>query len=122
MAAFRLRGWAMKWLRDEVFSKVDVYVTPATAVVAPQLTPAAMVAGESDALSIVRLMRFIFLGNLCGNPGMVSPVGYDDGTGLPIGLHMLADHWGESVLLRAANALQHHVPHRTPPHFLPRDA
>ena len=33
--------------------------------------------------------KYIFLGNLCGFPGISIPVGYDEGTSIPIGLHIL---------------------------------
>ena len=35
-----------------------------------------------------RMMKYIFLGNLLGLPGISLPVGYDDNTNLPIGLHL----------------------------------
>eukprot|EP00927_Polykrikos_kofoidii_P014434 TRINITY_DN16315_c0_g1_i1.p1 TRINITY_DN16315_c0_g1~~TRINITY_DN16315_c0_g1_i1.p1 ORF type:complete len:626 (+),score=78.20 TRINITY_DN16315_c0_g1_i1:60-1880(+) len=119
VAGLRVRGWAMRWLRHEVFSKVDLYVSPTSGTTAPLLPVEARSDGESNAALVMQVMKYIFLCNLAGNPGISIPVGYEDGTSLPIGLHLMADHWQESVLLRVANSLQAHVERRRPTVFSP---
>jgi aspartyl-tRNA(Asn)/glutamyl-tRNA(Gln) amidotransferase subunit A len=42
--------------------------------------------------------------NLAGLPGMSIPCGFVDG--LPVGLHLIADHFQEGPLLRTAHAYQ----------------
>lgn len=34
------------------------------------------------------MMKYIFLGNLLGLPGISVPVGYDDNTKLPVSMHL----------------------------------
>lgn len=118
VAAMRLRGWAMRWMRDHVFSKVDVYVSPAAGTTAPSLSENAKPYGESDTSRVMKVMKFIFLANLLGNPGISLPVAYEEETSLPISLHFMADHWAESVLLRMSNALEAHVKRRRPSTFV----
>lgn len=71
-----------------------------------------MASGVSDTALVVRMMKYIFMGNLMGFPAVSVPVGYGPGAGLdantslPIGVHLMADHWQEHVLLQAAAALE----------------
>jgi len=118
ISTYRLRGWGMRWLRDQVFSDVDIYVSPATGRTAPILTEDAKRYGESDTAMVMQIMKYIFMGNFLGNPGVVVPVGYDTNS-LPIGLHLMADHWEEAKLFRTANALQaHHISRQAPGTFV----
>lgn len=114
VSANRLRGWAMRWMRDNVWSKADVYVSPATGVIAPTLSLATQASGESDVAKVMQIMKFIFLCNLLGNPGMSVPIAYDADTSLPIALHLMASHWQEATLLRLANVLQARVQRKRP--------
>ena len=102
--AQKQRTRAIKSL-EYIFEKVDVIVTPATACPGPLIRPAAVPLGESDTVSSGRLMRFSFLANLTGIPGVVLPVGYTSG-GLPIGLQLMGGWYEERVLLRVAWALE----------------
>ncbi len=88
-----------------IFEKVDMIVTPGTACVAPSINPSAIPLGESDAVNSGKLMRFSFLANLTGIPGIVLPVGYTSG-GLPIGLQLMGRWYEERVLLKAAWAME----------------
>ena len=88
-----------------LFEEVDVIVTPATAIPAPAITPAAVPKGISDATASGQLMRFAFLANFTGIPGLVLPVGYTK-SGLPIGLQLMGRWHEEHVLLRAGWALE----------------
>lgn len=64
------------------------------------------------------MMKYIFLGNLLGLPGISVPVGYDDNTKLPVSMHLMGAHWEEAVLLRLANALEtRHLQRKKPSAF-----
>ena len=88
-----------------IFKSVDVIATPATACTAPEIDPDAIAMGKSDAVNSAKLMRFSFLANLTGIPGLVLPVGYTS-RGLPIALQLMGRWYEERVLLRAGLALE----------------
>ena len=90
---------------EHIFEKVDIILTPATACVAPVIKPAAVPLGESNLKVSGELMRFIFMGNFCGNPGLVLPLGYTKSK-LPISTHMLGRCYEERMLLRVGLALE----------------
>eukprot|EP00913_Durusdinium_trenchii_P028539 g26767.t1 len=118
-----LRGWALQYLRqdDEIFKKMKIsaIITPTLAMTPPAIPKDAFLTGESNTTLLIQLMKYIFLGNLCGFPGLSIPVGYDDTTGIPIGLHACADHWDEAVLLRLGEVLEGALDQRkTPPSFV----
>eukprot|EP00928_Gymnodinium_smaydae_P002213 TRINITY_DN10782_c0_g1_i1.p1 TRINITY_DN10782_c0_g1~~TRINITY_DN10782_c0_g1_i1.p1 ORF type:complete len:600 (+),score=87.31 TRINITY_DN10782_c0_g1_i1:86-1885(+) len=118
VSAMRLRGWAMRWMKKHVFSRVDAYVSPASGTTAPFLSDGAKPYGESNAALVMKVMKFIFMCNLLGNPGVSVPVGYEEGTSLPLAIHFMADHWQEAVLLRIANALQAQRTEKLPAHWV----
>ena len=115
--AQKQRTRAMAFL-DHIFNQVDVIITPMTACVAPPITPAAIPLGELNAAASVQLMRYSFLANLCGNPGLTLPVGYA-GSGLPIGVQLMGRCYEERVLLRFGLALEKsgHFPLKKPQVF-----
>jgi len=106
VAAMRLKGWALKWMREEVFSKVDVYVSPVAGMTAPPLPSEALASGLSNTPMVMKVMRYIFLSNFLGNPAISVPLGYEAETSLPLAFHMMASHWDEAILFRLAYALQ----------------
>ena len=83
----------------------DVIVTPATAIPAPEIPPGALSYGISDSENSTALMRFSFLANLTGLPGLVVPVGYTSG-GLPISLQVMGQWYQEGMLLKIGYALE----------------
>ena len=93
-------------IMKHIFKGVDVIVTPATAIPAPAIIPAAIPKGISDATASGQLMRFAFLANFTGIPGLVLPVGYTKG-GLPIGVQLMGRWHEEHVLLQAGWALEY---------------
>ena len=88
-----------------LFKQVDVILTPATACVAPLIRAAAVPNGESNLEVSGQLLNFAFLCNLCGNPGLVMPVGYTAG-GLPISVQLMGGWYEEGLLLRVGMALE----------------
>ncbi|WP_456481065.1 amidase, partial [Oceanithermus sp.] len=90
---------------DEVLARVDLIVTPTTAIPAPPIPKAAESDGISDLGTVTQLMRFIFLTNLTGHPSLSLPAGYTS-EGLPVGLQLIGRAWGERTLLEAAGVLE----------------
>ena len=85
----------------EAFNKVDVILTPA----AP--TPAFRI-GEKTADPLQMYLSDIFTipVNLAGTCGMSLPCGFS-ASGLPIGLQLIGNPFGEAELLRTAYAFEH---------------
>lgn len=102
--AQRVRARALAHVR-RVFDAVDVLVTPSTAATAPRIPVSDPKETWSDLSTVTELMRYAFLGNFTGNPGLTVPVGVDP-EGLPIGLQLMGDHWQEALLLRVGRALE----------------
>ncbi|KAK6805535.1 hypothetical protein RDI58_003320 [Solanum bulbocastanum] len=75
----------------EIFKKVDIIVTPTTAMTAPIISPTALTVGETNMPITENLMRFVLAGNLLGFPAISVPVGYDK-QGLPIGMQLIGRH------------------------------
>ncbi len=103
--AQRQRTRAMEALKF-IFKKVDVIATPGSAIPAPAIEPEAVSFGVLDGTNSGKLMRFSFLANLTGIPGLVLPVGYTETSGLPIGLQLMAGWHQESLLLKVGWALE----------------
>jgi aspartyl-tRNA(Asn)/glutamyl-tRNA(Gln) amidotransferase subunit A len=107
--AQRFRAMMVEQWRENVFDRVDLLLTPATAVPAPSLD-------EGDLQATMSLIRFTNPFNLLGTPAVSLPCGFTS-AGLPIGLQIVGRWWEEGTVLRAANAYQHatdwHT--RTPP-------
>jgi aspartyl-tRNA(Asn)/glutamyl-tRNA(Gln) amidotransferase subunit A len=81
-----------------VFSRVDVLFTPTTP------TPAFPLGSVSDPYEMYLSDIFTVTANLAGVPAMSLPVGRVDG--LPIGGQLIASHFGEAPMFRAAYALE----------------
>jgi Asp-tRNA(Asn)/Glu-tRNA(Gln) amidotransferase A subunit family amidase len=88
----------------KVFEDYDFFVTPTTGMVAPEITDAAMEAGEVNSKINAYVSRYTFLGNVSGYPAVSVPCGVDS-QGLPIGLMIYAAPWKERELLNAAAAI-----------------
>lgn len=87
---------------DDIFThKCDLIVTPTNARTSPAIPTASLRAGISDLTNAGKTMRFIFLSNFLGIPGVSVPCGYDK-DGLPIGFQFMAKWWNEELLLRMA--------------------
>lgn len=87
------------------FKKVDMVLTPTTAVPAPPIPPGALSGGESDLSILMEIMRFVTPANLIGLPAISIPAGYTS-AGLPVGLQAIGRPWAEASLLRLALAAE----------------
>lgn len=73
----------------ELYKRVDLIITPTTAITAPEIPSASTSYGLSDLTNSSKAMRFIFLANLLGLPAVTVPVGFDS-KDLPIGCQFMA--------------------------------
>ena len=88
---------------DDALSRYDLLLLPTVPMKATPLPPA----NASLKLYIQRALEM--LGNTCpldvtGHPAMSVPCGMSNG--LPIGLQLVAKHWDESTIYRAAHAFE----------------
>ncbi|MDR3573065.1 MAG: amidase [Anaerolineaceae bacterium] len=104
LIAQRIRTRAMH-IFNQVLQEVDVIVTPATGMTAPQIPVSAVHAGWSDLSVDTEMMRYVFPGNLVGLPAITFPAGYDK-AGLPIGMQVMGRPWDEKRLLQIAYAAE----------------
>jgi len=91
-------------LMKNLFSKVDVFVTPTTGLPPPEITLDMLKYGSSDLTTSGAVMRFITLANFTGVPAISCPVGYTAEKGLPIGIQFTGKWWSEALLLKIAHA------------------
>jgi len=117
LQAQRMRARAMS-IFNEVYNKVDVIMSPATALAAQPIPAGGAKAGWSDLGTDTEMMRFVFPGNLLGHPAISFPVGYDR-RGLPLGMQAMGRHWQEHVLLRLAYTAEKTVQRHTPQRYYP---
>jgi aspartyl-tRNA(Asn)/glutamyl-tRNA(Gln) amidotransferase subunit A len=96
---------------QKAFAECDLILCP----VAP--TPAFRLGEKTaDPLKMYLTDIYTISANLTGIPGLSLPCGYS-GEGLPIGLQILGNHFGEETILRAAFAFEEATDHhrRRPP-------
>jgi len=86
---------------NEIFQQVDVIVTPSVSCKAPKY-PLDGSTVFYDSATVTKLMRYVFLGNLTGNPGITFPCGYDE-HGLPIGFQIYGRMYEEDLVLKVAS-------------------
>ncbi len=84
---------------DAAFRSCDILATPTSPTVAFPLG-----ARVDDLIQMYLSDVFTLPINIAGIPGLSIPCGFVDG--LPVGLQLLADRFGEDVLLRVADAYQ----------------
>jgi len=98
---------------NNALKRVDIILTPAAGIVAPEIRKGALPDGESDLTITIEIMRFTTVANMTGLPAISFPVGYTR-KGLPIGLQVIGRAWDEVNLLRMALAAEQVVEHRAP--------
>jgi aspartyl-tRNA(Asn)/glutamyl-tRNA(Gln) amidotransferase subunit A len=84
---------------ETFFTKFDLLVLPTTPIPAPEI------AGTGAIEAARQLTRFTSPFNLTGLPALSIPCG-SAGNGLPLGLQIVAKHWGEAQLLQAGHAFE----------------
>lgn len=95
------------------FEEVDVILTPATGLTAPEIKPNALPDGDSDLTVLNEVMRFSQPANITGLPAIAFPVGYDQ-AGMPISMQAMGRPWDERTLFRLALAAEGVVERRKP--------
>lgn len=85
---------------EEAFSKVDLIVTPTTPTTAFRVNEKI-----SDPLQMYLNDIFTISVNLAGVPAISVPCGFCS-KGLPVGLHLIGNHFNEEALLRASHAYE----------------
>ncbi|MEN6320940.1 MAG: amidase [Syntrophaceae bacterium] len=110
--AQRIRTRMLRHFKN-AFEQVDMILTPATGMVAPEIKKDALSDGESDLTTTFKIMRFTTVANLTGLPAISFPVNYTH-KGLPIGLQVIGKAWDEANLLRMALATEQVVEHKAP--------
>ena len=90
-----------------LFSRLtlDAVVTPATACVAPLRSSTSVRLGSREVPVPAALTRFTSWASVTGMPAISTPV---PGTGLPVGLQVMAPPWREDVCARVASAVESH--------------
>jgi len=65
--------------------------------------------GENPLMALLNcfpLVVFTSLFNVTGLPAISVPIHHDDGTGLPVGVQIVATPWREDLLLQVAGTLE----------------
>lgn len=92
--AQKLRTMIKKGFED-AFEKYDVIVTPTTPTVAFDID------SKNDPLEMYLMDLYTVPVNISGVPAISIPCG-EDSSGMPIGMQLIAKHFGEETLYRAA--------------------
>lgn len=119
LAAEKIRAWAFEYV-TALFEqhRLTCILSPTLGVEVPYLSERAKLRGESNTALSVKIMKYVFLANLLGLPGYTVPVGFvpaaprpedldsAEGVMLPVGLHLLGDHWADHKLIRLAHSVE----------------
>ncbi|MCJ7661023.1 MAG: amidase [Anaerolineales bacterium] len=98
---------------SQAMKEVDVILTPATGIPAPEIKATALPDGDSDLTTLTEIMRFAPMANMTGLPAIAFPVGYTE-NGLPLGMQAIGRAWEEPTLLRLALAAEQVVERQKP--------
>ncbi len=112
VTAQRVRRRACEQMR-QLFERVDVIATPATATAATAVPNDALETGESNLALLDQIMRYVTIGNLTGIPAITFPAGYTS-EGLPVSLQLMGRPWEEVPLLRLAHMAESRCVRRLP--------
>jgi len=98
---------------NAVFEEVDLLMTPATPVIAPKLgTVTVELAGVDEPVGNA-VTRFTTFFNMTGHPAITLPVGQHS-EGLPMGIQIVAPHFGEEAMFAAASCVERHDAFKIP--------
>jgi aspartyl-tRNA(Asn)/glutamyl-tRNA(Gln) amidotransferase subunit A len=104
--AYYLKAQQVRQLIAEDFRKAFEQVDVIAGPTAP--TPAFKLGDKTDDPITMYLNDIYTIGaNLAGLPGVSTPCGLVDG--LPVGLHLVAPHFGEEALLRCSHQFEQHT-------------
>lgn len=108
LSAERLRTYGLVEVCEKLFrdQQLDAIVSPTLGLSVPKPMPGSRGYGESNSPLVGKTMRFMPLANFLGIPALSVPVGFENDTGLPIGLQLLGDAWMEHKLIRIASGLE----------------
>ena len=98
---------------EEVFGTLDVVVSPTIGQVAPELGHLNI--DQSYEALYPKLFEWVCFtpwANAAGVPALSLPLGFDDATGLPVGVMLMAGLGDERVLLELGLQLEHAAPFR----------
>jgi Asp-tRNA(Asn)/Glu-tRNA(Gln) amidotransferase A subunit family amidase len=112
LKAQKCRTRVMEGMR-RLFGQVDLILTPATGILAPEVAKGARV-GESDGARSLEIMKYATLANLSGVPAIAFPVAYSEKGNLPISIQLMGKWWSEDLLLSAAYLCEQQI-HKTKP-------
>ncbi|KAM9964886.1 hypothetical protein ACTFIW_004678 [Dictyostelium discoideum] len=101
----------------EIFKGVDLIVTPTNAIAAPEIEKSVLSMGESNFGSVGELMKYVFVGNITGIPGITVPVGLTKDKNLPIGFQIMAKWWQEDLLLYTSYVLEKNIDFKGKPQY-----
>ncbi|SDT10880.1 amidase [Jiangella sp. DSM 45060] len=91
---------------DALFASVDVLACATSAIVAPPEGVDAVRLGGRDRVLATVVARNTSVFNVSGHPALTLPCGRAPGTGLPVGLQLVAPRWQEDVCLGAGIAYE----------------
>ena len=86
-----------------LFAQIDLLLAPVQSIAAPTLERFATF-GQDPAL-LQDMLKFSCPANMSGNPTITLPGGLT-GSGMPVGVQLIAAHWAEAMLARAGAAFQ----------------
>jgi len=126
ISALKIRRWMMRYVKKHVFDRIDVLITPSTAITSPKYANLeSITTSVLDTATVSKTVRFSFLANFVGIPAMTIPVGYtktdgngetfDDESNFPVSLQLMSDHWNEHILFRVANLIESNLVKRELP-------
>lgn len=98
LACLRIQAFAVAQWRKVLSQRAHVILTPTTPMTALVRPPGSDVAGFSDSVLFVQIMRYLWPSNLAGLPALAVPVGAD-GWGLPVSVQVICTHWHEADCL-----------------------
>ena len=98
---------------DQTFDDVDALITPATPAIAPKLGAVSVTTEGLTEPAGNAITRFTSFFNMTGHPAVTLPSGLHS-SGLPMGVQLVGQQFGEAELLRLASVIdacpEFHVP------------
>ncbi|KAJ3329551.1 hypothetical protein HDU76_007658 [Blyttiomyces sp. JEL0837] len=90
--------------------RITYLLTPSTAITSPPLPspPRVLSYGSSNNVLASDAMRYMFIANFAGIPGVSVPVA-GGANGMPVGIQFMTEWWGEGKLLEAAKWVEGNV-------------